>query len=146
MSQQILVVPVEPVPPRILIEILSRHLSSALAREVRVVDPVAPPSAARVRDDRIASGPARAALATHWGCGCRGRLVGVTGAEVVEGPNSEAPGCGEVLIISLAAGGIGNAVRAVGRSYGLADCPDPDCAMHAGSDAPALCARCCARR
>ena len=113
----------------------------AFGREVRVTDPLVPPASARLAGGRCAAEPVRAAVAAAWGCGCRERIVGVTSA-TVEGPARDA-GCGGVLVVGLAdVGGLCDAVRAVGRSLGLGDCPDPGCAMHPGGDGRRLCHAC----
>jgi hypothetical protein len=140
-SPAILLVPVEPVPPGSTLAGLAARLEEAFGREVRVTAPLSPPAASRLSRERSAAEPVRAAVAAAWGCGCRERIVGVTSA-AVEGTDRGA-GCGSVLVVGVADGdGLGEAVRAVGRSLGLGDCPDPGCAMHPGGDAPGLCRSC----
>jgi hypothetical protein len=140
MSPTVMLVPVDPVPPRAALDAFAARLERAFGRAVRVTDPIPAPATARLDGDRAAAGPIRAAIAAMWGCGCRDRLVGVTSAEIVgEGGGS---GCGGVLVLTISPGAEGALIREVGRSYGLGDCIDPGCAMHPGSDAPGLCQTC----
>ncbi len=143
MSPSILLVPVAPLPARPALDALAARLADAFDRAVRVTDPVHAPAAARLEPDRLAAAPIRAAIAATWGCGCRDRLVGVTAADLAgDGPPGPA-GCGGVLLLSAPGDApLPGLVRAVGRSLGLADCPDPGCAMHPGGDAPGLCRAC----
>ncbi|MEN6341370.1 MAG: hypothetical protein ABFC89_02305 [Methanospirillum sp.] len=142
MSPSILLVPVDPLPPRSELDTLAVRLERAFGRAVRVTDPVRAPAAARLAPDRFAGEPVRAAIAATWGCGCRDRLVGVTAAKVV-GDEEAGRACGSVLVLSLASGQTSGApLRAVGRYLGLGDCRDPDCAMHPGGEAEELCRAC----
>lgn len=141
MSPSILLVPVEPVPSGAALAELAARLEAAFGREVRITDPLSPPAAARLGRERCMAEPVRAAVAAAWGCGCRERIVGVTAA-AVEGPERGA-GCGGVLVVGVGDGaGLCEAVRAIGRSLGLGDCPDPGCVMHPGSDARQRCRAC----
>ncbi|MEN6519005.1 MAG: hypothetical protein ABFC38_12645 [Methanospirillum sp.] len=131
----------EPLPPKSLLDMLAERLERAFGQAVRIMDPVRTPVASRLGADRSAAEPVRAAIAATWGCGCRDRLVGVTAATLVG--DDPAPGCGGVLVLSVTPGAeVGAFVRAVGRSFGLADCADPGCAMHPRGDAPRLCRAC----
>ena len=144
MSPSILLVPVEPLPPTAELDTLRLLLARAFDRTVRVTEPVRAPAAARLAPDRFAIEPIRAAIAASWGCGCRDRLVGVTAARL----EGEVRGleCGGVCAVTLSPGASpGPAVRAVGRSLGLGDCPDPGCVMHPCGDAVSLCCACRAR-
>ena len=137
----ILLVPVEPLPPKSLLDMLAERLERAFGQAVRIMDPVRTPVASRLGADRSAAEPVRAAIAATWGCGCRDRLVGVTAATLVGG--NPATGCGGVLVLSVQPGAeAGAPVREVGRSLGLEDCNDPGCAMHPAGNAPGLCRAC----
>ena len=137
----ILLIPVEPIPPRPVLDTLAARLALAFGRELRVTDAIRAPAAARLGPDRSAAGPIRAAIAATWGCGCRDRLVGVTAAALVgDAPATE---CGGVLVLSSPDGAEpGALVRAIGRSLGFEDCADPGCVMHPASDARELCGSC----
>lgn len=141
MSPAILLVPVDPLPLRADLDAVAGRLERLFNREVRVMEPVGVPAASRLGPDRCSGEGVRAALAATWGCGCRGRIVGLTAAEVVGG--GDATGCGGVLVLSLPAGaGHGPVVREVGRSLGLEDCAAPGCAMNPCGESAELCHAC----
>lgn len=144
-APQILLVPVLPAPPRPLIEATAERLTAVFGREVGIVDPLAPPSLASAGAGFLDPALVCAALASTWGCGCRTRLVGVTGAQLLGGMSAVGDECGAVILIRLEPGEIGEVVRVVGRTLGHGTCSDPCCALHPGSDTLRLCRDCRSR-
>ncbi|HOT94549.1 MAG TPA: hypothetical protein PK089_05110 [Methanoregulaceae archaeon] len=145
MSPRILLVPVEPVPTPSLVEALAERIAAVLSGEVRTVEPLVPPASSRTDDDLLDLQAVCSALGATWGCGCRTRIVGVTRARLRGGSMVAGYGCGSPLLVSLGPGTIGESVRAIAATLGLASCDQPDCAMHPGAETQRLCPGCRSR-
>ncbi|MGD9936377.1 MAG: hypothetical protein AB7S61_02745 [Methanoregulaceae archaeon] len=142
MAPRILLVPVVPQPPRPLLEVTAERLSAVFLCEVDLVEPLVPPSVARLDGGVLDPGPVRVAMGAYWGCGCRTRLVGVTGARLRDGPATGGEMCTTPLLVRLGPGETGAVVRAVGQALGLGACEDPGCALHPRVEPRLLCPVC----